>query len=242
MDLNTLAILETLNVNVNTIEFFKKREIPKNNLYWNKGEYYIGKNTKFIIVPLFYELFQRVSKIEHTELFKNIEILEELLHNTESEEMKIISYNECVNKCKSIHRISEKRKTDVLCKLFIDEIVLNYPQQEALRRGNFMLYYFLLHFDDNQINELKTISFLFLDFVSCGLIVDDFFDTESDLENKEPNTINELGGGIDAMKKVEVIYKKASENIMMYYPELKIYYDNIYSKSASYFLSKLKLW
>ena len=242
MDNNTLSVLKKLNVNKNTIEFFKKRRIPSNNLYWNIGDYYIGKNTKFIIIPLFYELFQRVSKIDSLLLFQDIEVLEELLHNTESEEIKIISYDECVKKCKSIDRITKKSKANYLCKSFIEKTVLNHPKQEALRRGNFMLYYFLLHYNDYNLNELKTITYLFLDFVSCGLIIDDFLDTESDVIDKEPNTINELGGGIGAMKKVESIYKKASENVMVFYPELKIYYDNLYSKSVSYFLSNLKLW
>ena len=242
MDNKTLSILKTLNVNITTIEFFKEKEIPKDNLYWNIGDYYIGKNTKFIIIPLFYELFQRVSKIDNLLLFKDIEVLEELLHNTESEEMKIISYEECVEKCKSIDRITKKSKENHLCKSFIEKTVLNHPKQEALRRGNFMLYYFLLHYNDNNLDELKTITYLFLDFVSCGLIIDDFIDTESDIIENEPNTINELGGGIEAMKKVENIYKKASNNVMNFYPELKIYYDNLYSKSVSIFLSNLKLW
>jgi len=242
MNSKTLSILEKLNVNENTIEFFKEKEIPKNNLYWNIGDYYIGKNTKFIIIPLFYELFQRVSKIDNLLLFQDIEVLEELLHYTESEEMKIISYDECVKKCKSIYRITKKSKENHLCKSFIEKAVLNYPKQEALRRGNFMLYYFLLHYDDDNLNELKTITYLFLDFVSCGLIIDDFLDTESDILENEPNTINELGGGIEAMKIVENIYKKASDNVMVFYPELKIYYDNLYSKSVSFFLSNLKLW
>lgn len=242
MDNKTLSILETLNVNKTTIEFFKEKEIPKNNLYWNIGDYYIGKNTKFIIIPLFYELFQRVSKIDNLHLFEDIEVLEELLHNTESEEMKIISYDECVEKCKNINRITKKAKDNPICKSYIEKTVLEHPKQEALRRGNFMLYYFLLHYDDANLNELKIITHLFLDFVSCGLIIDDFLDTESDIIENEPNTINELGGGMEAMKKVEKIYKKASDNVMVFYPELKIYYDNLYSKSVSYFLSNLKLW
>ncbi len=244
MENNTLLILKKLNVNSKTINFFKNREIPKGNLYWNRGKlnHYIGENTKFMIIPLFYELFQRVSNIKNELLFKNIKILEELLHNTEKEEEKILSYDECIEKCKSINEISKKGIEEPLCKLFIDEVVLNHPKQFALRRGNFMLYYFLLHYQDGSLDSLKKITYLFLDFVACGFIMDDFYDTEIDIINNEPNIINELGGGLEAMKKVEVIYKNATNNIMSYYPEIKIYYDNVYSKSASYFLSKLKLW
>ncbi len=237
---NIKAYFKRLGIKDAVLDRILIREIPKDNLYWEKANKYIEPKIRFIFIPFLYELFYSYSglPIETVLEESSIQTLETILHYSELEEQKLMTFDETVQATLELERIKESLSQNPLSKKMATEMMLNYPQYESLRRGNFIFFYFTIFYNDGKIEQLKESIMLLADLLICGCVLDDLYDAQEDKLSGEVNILNELGGDYQALGKAKKVFDHSNARLAMYFPELEKELEKLFYQCTLKFLSK----
>ena len=97
------------------------------------------------------------------------------------------------------------------------------PAHRSLRRGNFILPYFsLLNLNDNAVIRMCRLA---TDVITCGCVLDDLKDYQSDKDAGELNIVVEIEARHTsrALHNVTNIYRAAVAAIASYNPQIEIF-------------------
>jgi hypothetical protein len=211
---------------------------PLGNAYWNNYDTYINFSVRFLSIPFWLEICNRLKIVDKEVLLSdlNFSIMERMLHFSEEEELGLISYEECIKKCQSVNEVASKLGLDNAIADKLDYLVHYYPGYKSLRRGNFLLYYTLLLSGD-----LKTVintAELLIDLIICGCIIDDLNDVDQDALNNEDNIIIELGNDLDALNEAKKLFETSKLRLIKLFPELDIYFNKVLLQSVFTYITK----
>lgn len=211
------------------------RSVPQNNPYWKGQESYIDGKVKFLSIPFWLQLCnQNGYSLELLLREENLQVMEQILHYSEEEEQEYISREECINRCCHIPLIQEKIAQLPVLATEIRKLIDTYPIYESLRRGNFLIYHIFLLVET--IEEGLRLSYLLIDLVICGCIIDDLFDAADDRLTGDENILIELGDDLDAVNKVKVIFQKSSDRLQSSLPKINSYLDYTFNQVLAHYL------
>ncbi len=214
------------------------RQVPADNLYWQQHTGYLDFKIRFLSIPFWLEICrkQQVVPLETLLSDASLSIMENILHFSEEEEQKIISYNSCLALCSCIPAIEQRLSNDPLLEQQLDHFIQHYPEYKSLRRGNFLMFFpVFLCTDREQVMQLAG---ALADLLTCGCILDDLYDAREDMIANETNILLELGNSADALNATKNIFDVSKDRLAMYIPALADYLDKLFMKSTFKYLTQ----
>ena len=241
MNEDVLYLLKSFDIQSEIIDRCFKRDVPQENLYWKNTQNYIGKNVRFLSIPLWLELAYSTGEIQLETLLSDeyFEVLEKILHYSEEEELKLISFEECIDKCFGIKFIKNQLTLNPKLEDEIKKLIISYPAYQALKRGNFLMVLPLLV--SHKKKEVIDLIYLLIDLIICGCIIDDLHDVKVDAINNEPNIIIELGNDINSLFKAKKIYDNSATNLVCNIPGVKEYLSKSFLNLSFEYLNNKKV-
>lgn len=231
--------LSDFKINSQIINTFINRKIPENNLYWQYQNTYLDFKIRFLAIPFWFEICHRKNIVPLDVLLdeSNLHLMEQILNFSEEEELEIINYSQCFNKCSDLDKIQYILKSNAELRVSLERFLENNPKHKSLRRGNFLVFY-NIYLCENNLDNLFKLSHLLIDLLICGCVIDDLHDVSEDRISKEDNIIIELGDNMASINEVKEIFENSSKNLYKIFPELKSYMEDIFAKSVFKFLSQ----
>lgn len=207
------SFLYGLEINPLIIKTCSEREVPKDNPYWKGKSTYLNPEIKYLSIPFWLEIcFRSLPNAKNDILTEEFFLaMEEILLYSEEEEQKQISYEECLEKCCSIAPIRKQLDANKELKAKIINMIYNYPNYKALRRGNFVLLFAILF--SKEVDVVMKLAYLLSDLMTCGCILDDLQDVKEDRLNHENNLILEIDDHKEVLNKSKKLFDDAKENL-----------------------------
>lgn len=207
------SFLYGIEINPLIIKTCLDRKVPEGNPYWEGKKTYLNPEIKYLSIPFWLEIcFRSLPDVKSDFLTEEFFLaMEEILLYSEKEELKEIAYEECFEKCCSIPRIKEKLDDNKELKENIMNMIHNYPNYKALRRGNFVLLFAVLFSKESDV--VMKLAHLLSDLMTCGCILDDLQDVKEDEINQENNLILEIGEHREALNESRKLFDEAKGNL-----------------------------
>jgi hypothetical protein len=191
---NNMGVDETI------ARFFVDRKVPADNAFWRKRLLYITRGNGYISIPVYYDLLFRIGLPRESLLEeKHIQFMERVMHYAIAVEFKEMSFEEQLENIIQLllGRIKNQEFYDRLIP-YLQQPVLR-PQGElgmpvpALNRADVFLFILCdLHMTKEQTTKALTYWYA---LHTSYLLMDDIGDYEKDMEEKEENSVAELGNG-----------------------------------------------
>ena len=221
---------DNMGVDEKIARFFVDREVPLNNVFWKKRLLYVGRGNGYISIPVYYDLLFRLGVPQELLLAeRHVQFMELVMHYAILVEFGQISSAEQLSEIKRL--LSGRIKNDQ----FYQELIsyLEQPvltplgnlgtQLTSLNRADVFLFILCdLPLSDQQIK--MAIEYWYALHTSY-LLMDDMSDYKSDKEDKEENSVIELGDGEPGFKKAFEILRANSKNIQSLNPVLAEFFE-----------------
>lgn len=232
-----IPFLSSFNIDNQIILACTSRQVPSGNHYWQESSTYIEMKVRYLSIPFWLEICHRLKLVPLSKLLseKYLNSMEIILHYSELEEQKVISFDECVTKCSEISMLSTEYNN--LLESDLNRFITVYPEYVSLRRGNFLVFFNVLLVDNNP-HKLISISKLLTDLIICGCIIDDLHDYTEDKLLNELNIVIELEEQGKSLNDLKIIYENSCDNLVDIMPELKKYLHDAFAMSFFKYLEQ----
>jgi len=201
-----IQLINNFGVDEDIAVFFVDRKVPQENSYWEKRLLYVANGTGYLFIPLFFDMqlkFGVDKKILLSEEY--VGLSEHILDSAAQYEKNHYDFNIHIERCKELlkSKTVQHNLYNDLVDFFGQSILKPYKylgtSNCALNRGDSFL--FLLCVLDIPENTLQEIIKGWYALTPSLLLMDDVMDLHEDRQRGEENSINEFGGGADAVKK-----------------------------------------
>ncbi|HTQ66352.1 MAG TPA: hypothetical protein VMI12_16280 [Puia sp.] len=210
--------------------FFVDRKIPSDNIFWKNRLLYVGRGNGYISIPVYYDLLFRLGVPQQVLLAEDhVKLMEQIMHYAILVEYGEISFYQQLQEIKRL--LSNRIKNEK----FYGEL-LSYLGQAVLKPSG------KLGMSIPALNRADVFLFILCDFTLSArqtelaigywyalhtsyLLMDDIYDYKMDKQEKEENSIIELGDGEAGFEKAFEILKKNTEIIRSLNPVLAEYFE-----------------
>lgn len=230
---------DSLGVNSRIADYFaNERQVPANNLFWNKKRIYISGGFGFLTIPLTFDLIHK-SGVPLDQLLndQHVALMEKGFHFLKQYENSTISSQQFFDECRKLLESSTKQKKfakDLFNALSgrATEFFQFETTHKALARSDAFLFTLV----DLELTDEWIENFLpyWYSLARPILLLDDFKDLPEDRQSKDENTIIELGNNADGIRAAYELGIKDLEKLGAINPQLAKYMESSFKESLQY--------
>ncbi|MFI5153829.1 MAG: hypothetical protein ACHQET_10880 [Chitinophagales bacterium] len=197
---NNLGVDETI------ARFFVDRKVPQDSSFWKNRLLYVGRGNGYISIPVYYDLLFRIGLPRELLLDEShVHFMEQLMHYAILVEFKEIIFPFQLQKIKEllIDRIKDQAFFDELFEYLSQPVLepsgrLGMPVPSLNRADVFLFILCDLPMTESQIEQ--AIEYWYALHTSY-LLMDDIYDYKMDQQDKEENSVIELGAAQDGFER-----------------------------------------
>lgn len=239
MVITSRKLQDLLGVNSKIADYFaNERSVPENNLFWQKKRIYISGGFGFLTIPFAFDLIHKLGV--STDLLltdAHVTLMENGFHELKRYENGEISFERFLTECKVLWQPALKQK-----KLASDlnSVLLGkgsaYFKFETTHKALARSDAFLFTLVDLDLTDEWVADFLpyWYSLARPILLLDDFKDLVEDRQNKDENTIIELGNDTNAIHAAYNMGIKDLELLSAVNPKLAKYMQAFLNESLQY--------
>lgn len=239
MVITSRKLQDQLGVNSRIADYFaNERQIPANNLFWEKKRIYISGGFGFLTIPFAFDLIHKLGvPLELLLSDEHVSLMENGFNQLKRYENREISSEQFLNNCKRLWEphLKQERLADDLYDVLSGK-GSNYfkfeTKHKALARSDAFLFTLVdLELTDKWIEEFLP---YWYSLARPILLLDDFKDLVEDRQNKDENTIIELGNNAEGIRAAFELGIKDLDKLTTINPNLSKYMLNYLKESLLY--------
>jgi hypothetical protein len=210
--------------------FFVDRKVPSDNIFWKNRLLYVGRGNGYISIPVYYDLLYRLGVPHQTLLAEDhLKLMEQIMHYAILVEFEKISFYQQLQEIKGV--LSGRIKNEK----FYNEL-LTYLEQPSLKPSG------KLGMPIPSLNRADVFLFVLCDFIltdqqlehaiaywyalhTSYLLMDDIYDYKMDKQEREENSVIELGDGKTGFDRAFEMLRRNAEIIRSANPVLADYFE-----------------
>ena len=239
MVITSRKLQDQLGVNSRIADYFaNERPVPVNNLFWGKKRIYISGGFGFLTIPFAFDLIHKLGvPLELLLNDEHVSLMENGFNQLKRYENKEISFEQFLNNCKQLwepHLKQERLAGDLYDVL--SGKGSNYFKFETKHRALARSDAFLFTLVDLELTDKWVEEFLpyWYSLARPILLLDDFKDLVEDRQNKDENTIIELGNNAEGIRAAYELGIKDLDKLTTINPNLSKYMLNYLKESLLY--------
>lgn len=218
--------------------FANERQVPADNLFWEKKRVYISGGFGYLTIPIVFDLVYR-SGISLDLLLddQHVSLMEKGFHSLKRYEKAESTFEEFLNDCRVLldGKIKQQKLASDLFDLFSGKSPRYFKFEtthKALARSDSFLFT-LVDLDVTDEWVEKFLSYWYA-VARPILLLDDFKDLIEDRANKDDNTIIELGNDAGAIKKAYQFGMNDLDRLKEINPVLAKFMQGLLSDALTY--------
>jgi len=219
-----------MGVDSDIARFFVDRKVPTDNAFWRKRLLYVGRGNGFISIPVYYDLLFRLGVPKEILLSEaHVQLMERIMHYAILVEFSEINFLQQLKEIENLlsNRIQNQKFFDKLNSYLNQPIlkpigILGMPIP-ALNRADVFLFILC----DLALNEEQVTQAILYWYAlhTSYLLMDDMYDYKMDKQEKEENSVIELGDGEAGFESAFQILKANIETLRSVNSTLADYFE-----------------
>ncbi len=239
MVITSRKLQDQLGVNGKIADYFaNERQVPVNNLFWEKKRIYISGGFGFLTIPLAFDLIHKLGvPVEQLLNDEHVSLMENGFNQLKQYENREISFPQFLKNCKELWKplLKQEKLADELNRVLSGENPLYFKfetKHKALARSDAFLFTLV----DLELTDEWVENFLpyWYSLARPILLLDDFKDLPEDRHNKDENTIIELGNNADGIRAAYELGLTDLEKLSTINPMLAKYMLSSFKESLLY--------
>ncbi len=239
MVITSRKLQDQLGINSRIADYFaNERQVPANNLFWEKKRIYISGGFGFLTIPFAFDLIHKLGvPLELLLNDEHVSLMENGFDQLKRYENREISFDQFLKKCQQIWQtdLKQKKLADDLYHVLSGAVPQYFKfetKHKALARSDAFLFTLVdLDLTDEWIEQFLP---YWYSLARPILLLDDFKDLVEDRQNKDENTIIELGNNAEGMRAAYELGIKDLEKLSTINPKLAKYMLNYFKESLLY--------